>query len=136
MNRTGPNGSGGGIRILVVEDEPSTREAVQRFLQFRGHHVATAADSEAALQRASESPPEVLVCDWKLAGELDGVDTAASLQGCFDIPVVLVTAHRIEDLKRKVRTSGISVSAYRRKPLSLARLAEAIEAMVPSREAA
>jgi CheY-like chemotaxis protein len=114
-------------RILVVEDEPNSRDAVQRFLQFRGHEVAVAATAEDALKRATESPPDVLVCDWKLDGDADGVDMAALLQSRFDVPVVLITAHRIEDLKRKARTSGLSVSAYRRKPLSLAGLADVIE---------
>lgn len=126
----------GGIRILVVEDEPNAREAVQRFLQFRGHDVAIAATAEDALDRARQFPPDVLICDWKLAGDSDGVDVAARLQCASDIPVILVTAHRIEDLKRKARNAGLLVSAYRRKPLSLARLADAIEAMAPTRNTA
>src|SRR5687767_9956820 len=107
------DGSTGKTRILVVEDEANSRDAVQRFLQFRGHDVAVAATAEDALQRAAESRPDVLVCDWKLDGDTDGVDMAAVLQSRFEVPVVLITAYRIEDLKRKARNSGISVSAYR-----------------------
>lgn len=114
-------------RILVVEDEQNARDAVQRFLQFRGHDVAVAATVQDALDRAAQCPPDVLVCDWKLDGDADGVDMAATLQRRFDMAVILVTAHRIEDLKRKARTSGLCVSAYRRKPLSLAGLADVIE---------
>jgi CheY-like chemotaxis protein len=117
----------GKTRILIVDDEANSRDAVQRFLQFRGHDVAVAATAEDALQRAAESRPDVLVCDWKLDGDTDGVDMAAVLQSRFKVPVVLITAYRIEDLKRKARNSGISVSAYRRKPLSLAGLADLIE---------
>lgn len=116
-------------RILVVEDEPNARDAVQRFLQFRGHDVAVAATAQDALDWATHCPPDVLVCDWKLEGDTDGVDTAATLQRRFDIAVILITAHRIEDLKRKARISGLSVSAYRRKPLSLAGLADVIESV-------
>lgn len=126
----------GGIRILVVEDEPNAGEAVQRFLQFRGHDVAIAATAEDALDRARQSPPDVLICDWKLSGESDGVDVAARLQSATDVPVILVTAYRIEDLKRKARNCGLVVSAYRRKPLSLARLADAIETTAPRWNAA
>lgn len=116
-----------GARVLVVEDEPNARDAVQRFLQFRGHDVTVAATAQDALDRATLCPPDVLVCDWKLDGDADGVDTAATLQRRFNMAVILITAHRIEDLKRKARTSGLMVSAYRRKPLSLAGLADVIE---------
>ncbi|MGH8193688.1 MAG: response regulator [Woeseiaceae bacterium] len=121
------NGRSDKTRVLVVEDEQNARDAVQRFLQFRGHEVTVAATAEDARRRAAQNPPDVLVCDWKLDGDSDGVDMAAALQCRFDMAVILITAHRIEDLKRKARTSGLSVSAYRRKPLSLARLADVIE---------
>lgn len=117
------------IRVLLVEDEPHAREAVQRFLEFRGHEVQIAATADEALRSAARHPPEVLVCDWKLDGVLDGVDTARTLQRRYDLSVILVTAHRIEDLKRKARESGVAVSVFRRKPLSLTRLADAIEGM-------
>lgn len=124
------------IRVLVVEDEPHSREAVQRFLEYRGHEVRIAGTAEEALLSATRHPPDVVVCDWKLEGALDGVDAAARLQRRFDLSVILVTAHRIEDLKRKARSSGVAVSVFRRKPLSLDRLADTIESMHGAREAA
>lgn len=125
------------LRVLVLEDEPGTREAVARFLQFRGHDVDSAATVTDVLYRAGQHPPpEVAVCDWKLAGDKDGVDAAACLQRRYELDVILVTAHRIEDLKRKARNSGLCVSAYRRKPLSLESLARAIETVGRARRAA
>lgn len=133
MNNARQSG-GENIRILVVEDELHAREAVQRFLAFRGHDVNIAATAEEALRSAARHPPDVLVCDWQLGGPVDGVDTAARLQRRYALSVILVTAHRIEDLRRKARAAGVAVSVFRRKPLSLARLADAIEGMhdVPS----
>lgn len=121
--------SGGRLKVLVVEDEPHAREAVQRFLEFRGHEVWIAGTAEEAELSATERIPDVLVCDWMLGDGPDGVDTAARLQRRYDLSVILVTAHRIEDLKRKARASGLAVSVFRRKPLSLTRLASAIEDM-------
>jgi two-component system response regulator MprA len=120
----------------VVEDERSAREAVRRFLEYRGHDVEIAATAEDAMDCAIRFPPDILVSDWKLSGDADGVDAAAKLQGRYDLGVILVTAHRIEDLKRKARNAGVFVSVFRRKPLSLARLADAIEGMARTRRAA
>lgn len=116
-------------RVLVVEDEPTAREAVRRFLEFRGHNVSVAASAEEALAEAERFAPEVLVCDWQLDAGADGVDVADSLQRKHKLAVIMVTAHRLEALKDKVRRFDIDVSAYRRKPVSLASLAETIESL-------
>ncbi|HZD51845.1 MAG TPA: response regulator [Woeseiaceae bacterium] len=134
MDDSKPNG--GAIRILLVEDEPDAREAVQRFLEFRGHEVRIAATAGEALLSAARCPPDVLVCDWMLDGEIDGVEAAARLQRRHGLSVVLVTAHRMEDLRRRARRAGVAVSVCWRKPLSLSRLADAIETLQRARTAA
>lgn len=116
-------------RVLVVEDEPSSLDAVRRFLEFRGHDVSAAATAAEALEVAERFNPQVLVCDWQLNGVADGVDVADSLQRRHKLAVIMVTAHRLETLKEKVRRFAVEVSAYRRKPVSLASLAEIIESL-------
>jgi CheY-like chemotaxis protein len=137
-------------RVLVVEDEPSARDAMQRFLQFCGYSVSVAASANEAIKLAMRCPPDVLVCDWKLDGEgdnkdksqrdnrgvdgADGVDTAVDLQRRFRLAVILVTAHQLEDLKSKARRTGLDVSIFRRKPLSLSRLANDIASLQANAE--
>ena len=117
------------LRILVVEDEPETGSAVCRFLEYRGHQV-NLADSEAlAIRLADEMQPEVLVCDWKLAGNDDGVEVASRVQSRHDIPVILVTGHRLEQARKKARETQVEISAFRRKPVSLTDLAVLIESL-------
>lgn len=117
-------------RVLVVEDEPTSLDAVRCFLEFRGHDVSAAATAEEALEVAKQFDPQVLVCDWQLDGAgTDGVDVAESLQRRHNLAVIMVTAHRLESLKEKVRRFAVDVSAYRRKPVSLASLAEIIESL-------
>lgn len=129
------NDSRKATRVLVVEDEPSARDAMQRFLQFCGYSVTVAASSDEAIRQARSTPPDVVVCDWKLDGErsgtsevngADGVDTAVDLQHRYRMAVILVTAHQLDELKAKARLTDLDVSAYRRKPLSLTRLANDI----------
>jgi CheY-like chemotaxis protein len=54
---------GGKIRALVVDDEPSIRNLLQRFLSRRGFDVEVAANGEEALERTSNHPPDILVMD-------------------------------------------------------------------------
>ncbi len=121
--------------VLVIEDESHSRLAMERFFDYYGYRVASAASASEAMAVADRCPPDVLVCDWKLNGgakgarEADGVDAAEQLQRRFGSSVILITAYRLAELKSKTRKTGLNVSAYYRKPLSLAGLARAIDSL-------
>ena len=123
MNRRGL------MRVLVVEDESIAREAVRHYLEFRGHEVTVAGSAIEAMDQAQRHEPNVLLCDWKLNGSIDGVDVARTLQRRYDVAVILITAHQLDDVRAKARRVGLNVNAYRRKPVSLASLAEVIESL-------
>lgn len=122
-------------RVLVVEDEPHSRLAMERFFNYCGYSVTSAASAKEAMDAASRCPPDVLVCDWKLnggsgpTGEGDGVEAAEQLQRRFGSSVILITAYRIAELKSKARGTSLNVAAYYRKPLSLAGMARAIDSL-------
>ena len=118
-----------GLRILVVEDEPNTGQAVQRFLEYRGHEVRVARNASRAIEVAEELSPEVLVCDWKLAGNGDGVEVAGKVRAMNEIPVIMVTGHSLVQARNKARESNVDITAYRRKPVSLSDLASLIESL-------
>lgn len=117
------------MRVLVIEDESIAREAVRHYLEFRGHEVTVAGSAIEAMDQALRHEPDVLLCDWKLNGSIDGVDVARTLQRRYDVAVILITAHQLDDVKAKARRVGLNVNAYRRKPVSLASLAEVIESL-------
>ncbi len=116
-------------RILVVEDEPEAGAAMQRFLEFRGHKVNLARNARRALELAEETSPDVLVCDWQLEDQDDGVDVAREVQSSQDVPVVLVTGQQLSRARLKARQSQVRVAAFRRKPVSLSELANLIESL-------
>ena len=51
------------MRILVVDDEPAVREAVERALRLDGHDVALAADGGQALDALNAWPADAIVLD-------------------------------------------------------------------------
>jgi len=69
----------GGKRVLVVDDNPDIAETLALLLEHFGHTVTVAHDGPAALQKAEEVDPEVILLDIGLPG-MDGYEVARRLR--------------------------------------------------------
>lgn len=76
---TPPPTPSAGLRILLVEDNADSRDALQLLLELDGHRVAVAGDGSEALVRATELKPDVALIDIGLPG-LDGCEVARQLR--------------------------------------------------------
>ena len=90
--------------VLVVEDDPATREVVRRALERDGWIVTEADNGRRALESLSRSVPDLIVLDLMMP-EMDGFEFVTELrrsEAGRRIPVVVVTAKDItaEDRKR------------------------------------
>lgn len=61
------------IGILIVDDEPSVRDALSKWFAFDGYRVDTAEDANAALKKLQESPWDIVLLDIKMPG-MDGLE--------------------------------------------------------------
>jgi len=52
--------------ILIVDDDPATREGLMMLLTEAGYHTLTASTVPSALQVLAESPPDLLITDIRL----------------------------------------------------------------------
>jgi DNA-binding NtrC family response regulator len=80
-------------RVLVAEDEEYVRASIEEVLRARGFDVGTAGDVEAALQKLSKNPVDVVLADLRMpgGGGLELVKRArVSSPG---VPVVVLTGH-------------------------------------------
>jgi len=68
-----------GTRVLVVEDDPDTREAPREFLRSCGHDVAVAADGREAIAITLDRAPDVVVVDIGLP-DIDGYEVAQRIR--------------------------------------------------------
>jgi len=81
-------------RILIVEDEHITAEDLAEILKGLRYQVTAVVSSGVeAIQEAEENPPDLVLMDIRIKGEMDGAETARILRERFDIPVVYLTAH-------------------------------------------
>ena len=102
-------------KVLIVEDDPHTRELVRVYLDREGHDVLTADNGNDGLRSAREEAPDIILLDLMLPG-MDGRDVCQSLRGESDVPIVMLTAR----VQEGDRLEGFDLGAddYITKPFS------------------
>src|ERR1700733_1747868 len=113
-------------RILIVEDERVTAEDLSDILTDLGYSVTAAVSSGAdAIAQAETNPPEIVLMDIHIQGEMDGTQAALVLRQRFNIPVIYLTAHA--DSETVERAKGSGPLGYITKPFQEAALQASIE---------
>jgi two-component system response regulator MprA len=117
------------MRILVVDDEPGVRDAVERALELDGYEVTLAANGGEALRLlASGDTPDAIVLDV-LMPVLDGLQLCRRLRADGDrTPILMLTARdALGD-----RVSGLDAGAddYLVKPFALEELLARMRALL------
>ena len=77
--------------ILLVEDDPSVREAVGMALEGDGHRVVTAATGDEAIERWRQHRPNLVLLDVMLPGK-DGFDVCRTIRATDQVPIIMLTA--------------------------------------------
>jgi two-component system cell cycle sensor histidine kinase/response regulator CckA len=91
--------------ILVVEDDAIISE--DSTLRRLGYLVPRAAATGAqALRFAAELPPDLVLMDIKLKGDIDGIETVHRLQKSRSVPVVYLTGNSDESTLARARETG------------------------------
>lgn len=103
--------------VLVVDDDPVTREMLSGSLRGQGHTVTTAVDGRAALDLVRSERFDVVLLDV-LMPEMDGYAVLEQMkgdEGLRHIPVVMVTS--VDDLDSAVRCIELGADDYLSKPI-------------------
>jgi DNA-binding NarL/FixJ family response regulator len=107
------------LRLLLVEDNERLRSALQSGLDATGvvQVVQTCSTGEAALDHCLADPPQVILMDVQLAGEMNGIQAAVAIRRELPrLPIVFYSIQDDEAYYRDFRRSGIlSHYAYVRK---------------------
>ena len=117
-----------GGRVLVVDDDPDVREAVETALELEGHSVASAADGLAALKRLAQTEFDAVVLDV-LMPTLDGFEVCRRLRASGNrTPVLILTARDSEE--DTIRGLDLGADDYLVKPFAVGELLARVRALL------
>src|SRR4051812_43846210 len=101
--------------ILIVEDEAIVAADLASRLERLGYEVVgSARHGEEAVALVRSAPPDIVLMDIQLQGDLDGVETAAKIRSHHALPVIYLTAH--SDAGTVARAKTTEPFGYIRKP--------------------
>ncbi|HZP94815.1 MAG TPA: response regulator transcription factor [Candidatus Limnocylindria bacterium] len=115
------------MHVLLVEDDPSVRGAVERALRSAGHEVELATAGDKALDRATANPYDAIVLDRGLPG-LDGLEVCRRLRAKGNaVPILMLTARAA--VSERVEGLDAGADDYVVKPFALDELLARLRAL-------
>ncbi|HEX8968176.1 MAG TPA: response regulator transcription factor [Chloroflexota bacterium] len=117
------------MKVLVVDDDPRLREALEvgLQLQWQDAQVLVAADGEAGLEQFFQEEPDVVLLDVSMP-RMNGFEVLKEIRRVSDVPVIMLTA-RGEDVDQ-VRGLELGADDYVAKPFSHLALMARIKAVL------
>jgi CheY-like chemotaxis protein len=115
--------------ILVVDDDPAILATVREILELEGYPVVAVSDGAAALRRAEEVRPSLLLLDMRMPG-LTGWEVAQQLrERGIAVPILVMTAAQ----DARLWAQQIGAAGFLPKPFDLDDLLAAVERHRPAR---
>jgi two-component system, response regulator PdtaR len=110
-----------GIKILIVEDEVITGMYLETMLKKSGYNVVNRVGTgEGAIRDAKTHCPHYILMDVRLAGKMDGLETAKEILSFCDTHIIFMTGYQIDGIKQQ--TLDIKSCSYVVKPVDIHKL--------------
>src|SRR6202795_3656712 len=118
--------------IVVVDDDPSLRQMVIKFLEDNNIPTKAASSRTEFSRLFAGPPPSLIILDLRL-GQEDGLDLLREIRSHSDVPFIIMTGHRPDEIDRIV---GLELGAddYIVKPFSLRELLARVRAVLRRQE--
>ncbi|MBI2839973.1 MAG: diguanylate cyclase [Acidobacteria bacterium] len=91
-------------RILIVEDDDYTAEALSSQLEYLDYTVAAVVThGEEAIEKTIELQPDLVLMDIKLKGQMDGIEAAKQIRNRLEIPLIFLTGYADDELLQRAK---------------------------------
>ncbi len=121
-------------RVMVVEDERIVALNLKHRLTKLGYDITQLVTSgQQALREIERSPPDVILMDINIDGEMDGIETASRIPQEHQVPVIYLTAYSEEATLERAR--GTKPYGFLLKPFSERELHATIQMVLERRRA-
>jgi two-component system response regulator MprA len=116
------------MRLLVVDDDPSVREALALVLDLHGFEVSIAEDGREAIRTLAVAPPDAVILDVLMPG-LDGLEVCRRIRASGDrTPVLMLTAR--SEVSERVAGLEAGADDYLAKPFAREELIARLRALL------
>lgn len=119
--------------VLVVDDNDDVRRLVKKVLESRGHRIMEAADGAGALDTAQAEPPDLILMDIRLPGEMNGLQATEKIledPQLTRVPVVALTASVTEKDQQLATDAGCT--GFITKPIDIRLLPDLVVGFIES----
>lgn len=114
------------MNVLIVEDEPNYADTLEMFVDELGYNITGIADEgQKALKLFRSNPPDIVLLDINIVGELSGIDLARLFQADRPTPIIFITSFDDKETFNKAKETG--PSAYLIKPFDPDQLERSME---------
>jgi len=123
------------VRVLVVEDEAKIAQFLKKGLTEKGYSVEAVSDADAALERLTAAPYELLILDLLLPGSRDGLELCREIRA-RGIPSKILMLTARDTVENKIEGLDAGADDYLVKPFSFRELLARLRALLRRTEAA
>lgn len=117
------------FKIMIVEDEAIFADRLELLVEELGYeHLVTVDNSMAALAQMFTQPPDLILMDINIAGEMDGIQLAEKINEKQVTPIIFITSFRDKETFDRALTTG--PIAFLLKPFDELQLQRSIELAV------
>ncbi|WP_342507722.1 response regulator transcription factor [Sporosarcina sp. FSL K6-2383] len=113
--------------ILLVEDDESIREMVEKYLQMEGFSITTASNGEEAVQKCLDTSFDLMILDIMMP-KLDGLEVLKIIREKSALPILIMSA-KDSDIDKAVGL-GLGADDYIAKPFSMLELSARVKAAI------
>ena len=113
--------------ILLVEDDESIREMVEKYLIMEGFHVTTASNGEEALHHCLNTSFDLMILDIMMP-KLDGLEVLKVIREKHALPILIMSA-KDSDVDKAIGL-GLGADDYIAKPFSMLELSARVKAAI------
>src|SRR4030095_16649560 len=114
--------------VLIVEDDPALQRMIVTYFLENNIHILVASDRQEMLSQLDSTEVNLVILDLRLGVE-DGLDLVREIRASSDVPVIIITGQRRDDIDRVV---GLELGAddYLTKPFNLRELLARVRAVL------
>lgn len=116
-------------KVLIVEDNPDSREMLSFILKYEGYNVFTASDGDEGITQAKTTCPDLIISDLEMPN-IDGIELVRTLRHLPEykkVPILVLSAYDNDSLDQAIQ---VGANEAMRKPFEVESLVKTVKGLL------